>query len=76
MRGADGTLMLAPASTGKYSVEKWLLADGDAREASAIGEPGAFVAILSAASEPSRERPWRSSATLRPLPTIAAARTS
>ncbi len=41
MRGADGTLMLAPASTGKYSVEKWLLADGDAREASTVG-PGSF----------------------------------
>ena len=37
MRGADGTPMLAPASTGKYSVEKWLLADGDARDASAVG---------------------------------------
>ena len=41
LRGADGTLMLAPASTGKYSVEKWLLADGDAREASTVG-PGSF----------------------------------
>ena len=41
LRGDDGKLMLASTSNGNYSVEKWLLADGDGREAGAVG-PGSF----------------------------------
>ena len=41
LRGDDGKLMLASTSNGNYSVEKWLLADGDDREPGTVGQ-GSF----------------------------------
>jgi len=41
LRGGDGNLMLPPAMAANYSVEKWLLADGDGRDPATMGE-GSF----------------------------------
>ena len=45
-----------------YSVDNWLLADGDDRDATAAADEGVFRCDLSAALGRSRARPWRSSA--------------
>lgn len=38
LRGTDGRLMLPPSMTANYSIEKWLLADGDGRDPATLGE--------------------------------------
>jgi competence protein ComEC len=42
LRCEDGTLALPPATLANYSVDNWLLADGDARDAEAAAATGAF----------------------------------
>jgi competence protein ComEC len=42
LRGGDGNLVFPPATAATYSVENWLLADGDDRNAEAASQDSAF----------------------------------
>ena len=42
LRGSHGALIFPPATASTYSVENWLLADGDDRDAGALPENSAF----------------------------------
>jgi competence protein ComEC len=42
LRGGDGNLVFPPATAATYSVENWLLADGDDRNAEAASQDSGF----------------------------------
>ncbi len=42
LRSAEGSLAFPPATEASYSIEKWLLADGDKRDAKAASASGTF----------------------------------
>ena len=42
LRSEGGNLVFPPATAASYSVDNWLLADGDKREAAAATDQGAF----------------------------------
>ena len=42
LRAEGGNLVFPPATAASYSVDNWLLADGDERDAAAASDQGAF----------------------------------
>ncbi len=50
LRAEDGTLALPPATRANYSVDNWLLADGEERDAEEVAANSPFAATCSAAS--------------------------
>ena len=50
LRTEDGTLALPPATRANYSVDNWLLADGEERDAEEVAANSPFAATCLAAS--------------------------
>ena len=42
MRSSAGSLVFPPATAASYSVDNWLLADGDERAAAAVADDSVF----------------------------------
>jgi competence protein ComEC len=42
LRSGSGNLVFPPATAAGYSVDNWLLADGDARDAASVADAGVF----------------------------------
>ena len=50
LRTEDGTLALPPATRANFSVDNWLLADGEERDAEEVAANSPFAATCLAAS--------------------------